>query len=42
MNNLSHKNGFWDSVTKYAAVSKDESFVDEMAYVMVTLYRTGN
>ena len=32
---------FWDNVTKYASISKDESFVEEVAYVMVTLHRTG-
>ncbi len=36
------KSDFWDSVTMYAATNRDKSFVDEMAYVMVTLYRTGN
>ncbi len=36
------KNMFWDSATKYAAsANKDESFVSEMAYMMVTLHRTG-
>ena len=32
---------FWNNATKYASVSKDESFVEEVAYVMVTLHRTG-
>ena len=32
---------FWDNATKYASISKDESFVEEVAYVMVTLHRTG-
>ena len=33
---------FWDDATKYAhSVEEDESFVEEMAYVMVTLHRTG-
>lgn len=33
---------FWSNATKYAAsVDRDESFVNEMAYVMVTLHRTG-
>ena len=33
---------FWESATKYAAsTNSDESFVSEMAYVMVTLHRTG-
>ncbi len=35
------KPSFWDDATKYASVSKDESFVEEVAYVMVTLHRTG-
>ena len=35
-------NGFWDDATRYAAASSDESFVDEVAYMMVTLHRTGN
>ena len=37
----SEKPSFWDNATKYASVSKDESFVEEVAYVMVTLHRTG-
>jgi len=37
----SEKPTFWDDATKYASVSKDESFVEEMAYCMVTLHRTG-
>jgi len=32
---------FWNSATKYALASKDESFVEEVAYMMVTLHRTG-
>jgi len=35
------KTTFWDYATKYASVSKDESFVEELAYCMVTLHRTG-
>jgi hypothetical protein len=35
------KSSFWDNATKYTAISKDESFVEEVAYVMVTLHRTG-
>ncbi|WP_420545380.1 hypothetical protein [Nitrosopumilus sp.] len=35
------KNTFWKNVTKYAAVSNDEPFVEEVAYMMVTLHRTG-
>ena len=32
---------FWNNATKYASVSNDESFVEEVAYMMVTLHRTG-
>ncbi|MBT8173756.1 MAG: hypothetical protein HKP26_03075 [Nitrosopumilus sp.] len=32
---------FWNNATKYASISKDESFVEEVAYMMVTLHRTG-
>ena len=32
---------FWSDATKYASISKDESFVEEVAYMMVTLHRTG-
>ena len=32
---------FWHNVTKYASASDDESFVEEVAYMMVTLHRTG-
>jgi hypothetical protein len=32
---------FWNDATKYAAISKDELFVEEVAYMMVTLHRTG-
>jgi len=32
---------FWNNATKYASMSKDESFVEEVAYMMVTLHRTG-
>ncbi|HJJ22733.1 MAG TPA: hypothetical protein OQH54_03335 [Nitrosopumilus sp.] len=32
---------FWENATKYALVSRDESFVEEVAYMMVTLHRTG-
>jgi hypothetical protein len=32
---------FWNNATKYASVSDDESFVEEVAYMMVTLHRTG-
>lgn len=34
--------GFWNNATKYAAsCTNDEKFVNEMAYMMVTLHRTG-
>ena len=33
---------FWHHATKYAsAVDDDEPFVNEIAYMMVTLHRTG-
>ena len=32
---------FWHDATKYTNASKDESFVEEVAYMMVTLHRTG-
>ena len=32
---------FWHNATKYASASDDESFVEEVAYMMVTLHRTG-
>ena len=32
---------FWHNATKYASASDDEAFVDEVAYMMVTLHRTG-
>ncbi|MDF2422067.1 MAG: hypothetical protein OPY06_03565 [Nitrosopumilus sp.] len=35
------KPAFWDTATRYALIGKDERFVEEMAYVMVTLHRTG-
>ena len=34
------KGMFWNNATKYASVSVDESFVEEVAYMMVTLHRT--
>ena len=37
----SEKMTFWDDATKYTTFSKDESFVEEVAYMMVTLHRTG-
>jgi hypothetical protein len=36
------RNGtFWNTATKYASSSNDELFVEEVAYMMVTLHRTG-
>jgi len=37
----SQESTFWNDATKYASASKDESFVEEVAYMMVTLHRTG-
>ncbi len=37
----SKKVTFWDDATKYTTYSKDESFVEEVAYMMVTLHKTG-
>jgi len=39
--NTVEKPTFWDDATKYASISKDERFVEEIAYCMVTLHRTG-
>lgn len=42
MENPGKNSSFWNNATKYAASSKaDEGFVSEIAYVMVTLHRTG-
>ncbi len=36
------KSTFWSDATKYAASeNEDEKFVSEIAYMMVTLHRTG-
>ena len=36
------KNTFWVEATKYtASINEDKSFVNEIAYMMVTLHRTG-
>jgi len=33
---------FWHQATKYAsAIGEDEPFVEELAYMMVTLHQTG-
>ena len=38
----SNRGVFWHNATKYASsASDDESFVEEVAYMMVTLHRTG-
>jgi hypothetical protein len=40
--NASQKIKFWDEATKYAiSANEDKSFVNEIAYMMVTLHRTG-
>ena len=37
------KKDFWSKATKYVKSGKqDEAFLNEMAYMMVTLHRTGN
>jgi hypothetical protein len=41
--NSSIENAFWSNATKYAVLAKnDEKFVSEIAYMMVTLHRTGS
>jgi hypothetical protein len=37
----SRDTNFWNNATKYTSISNDESFVEEVAYMMVTLHRTG-
>ena len=32
---------FWNNATKYTSLRNDECFVGEIAYMMVTLHRTG-
>ena len=39
---MPEKAEFWNDATKYTLVSKDECFVEEVAYMMVTLHRTGS
>jgi sensor domain CHASE-containing protein len=40
--NSIQKSTFWDDATRYtASANEDESFVNEIAYMMVTLHRTG-
>jgi hypothetical protein len=42
LENLSSKDTFWGPATKYASLATDdEKFVSEIAYMMVTLHRTG-
>lgn len=36
-----NRDRFWDNATKYALSGGDAPFVEEVAYVMVTLHRTG-
>jgi hypothetical protein len=41
-NNPAQKSTFWDEATKYtSSTNEDKSFVNEIAYMMVTLHRTG-
>lgn len=37
----SKQSNFWSDATKYTSTSNDECFVEEIAYMMVTLHRTG-
>ena len=39
---FSEKTSFWNDATKYTLVSNDQCFVEEVAYMMVTLHRTGS
>lgn len=42
LNSVTKNKGFWNNATKYAAsCTNDEKFVNEIAYMMVTLHRTG-
>lgn len=38
---INEQSAFWGNATKYASISNDERFVEEIAYCMVTLHRTG-
>ena len=41
--NSSHEKTFWGNATKYASIATDdEQFVGEIAYMLVTLHRTGS
>ncbi len=37
----SNEDGFWHHARLYTLEKTDESFVNEIAYMMVTLHRTG-
>ena len=38
-----NENAFWKNVTRYASsATNDEKFVGEIAYLLVTLHRTGS
>jgi len=37
----SQEKAFWNDATKYTLISNDKLFVEEVAYMMVTLHRTG-
>ena len=37
----SNESTFWNNATKYTSIGNDKSFVEEVAYMMVTLHRTG-
>ncbi len=37
----SERTTFWSNATRYTSAISDESFVEEVAYVMVTLHQTG-
>ena len=40
--NTENEGGFWKTATKYTSSTKeDEKFLNEIAYLMVTLHRTG-
>ena len=36
-----NKKDYWSAATRYASASDDMAFVEEVAYIMVTLHRTG-
>jgi len=41
-NTLIDEDTFWDNAHTYSHETQDESFVSEMAYVMVTLHMTNS